>query len=196
MERDRQNRNSFPPTRMSLNSSFYKWAWGVVEGCKNDCEYCYARVEIERRGDNFSVPYFREDKLMEPFLVRPSRIFVNHLGDIAYTKVTDMERILDVCEELPEHEFIFMTKRPNVYFMYDFPDNCILGVTIEKPEYWWRAESVKKFKRTMCSVEPILGDFTGIDFSQFEFVVVGALIGSTGQEFYDTVIHDKIYYTR
>jgi hypothetical protein len=74
-------------------------------------------------------------------------------------------------------------------------------VTIESPAEWWRADIMKDIEgRQIASVEPILGDFTGYDFSQFEYVVIGALLRFDGtkftHEFYDTVKHGMKYYTR
>jgi protein gp37 len=183
---------------MKLNSKgWYKWAWGIIEGCTNSCDYCYARKRIEGKGRDFTKLRFREELLGEPYHVRPSRIFINHLADIMLFPKEVIGKILKVCNDLPEHEFIWMTKRPDKYRYYEFPDNCILGVTIESPEYWWRTSDIwDLYNRKMCSVEPILGDFTGYDFTQFEFVVVGCLQGSEDHSNYDSVKHDKIYYTR
>ena len=180
---------------MQLSKGFYKWGWGIIEGCRNGCEYCYAKKKIEKRGRDFTKLVFRTYLLNEPFKVKPSRIFVNHLGDIMCVPDNWVNEIINVCRELPEHTFIFMTKLPERYKEFDFSDNCILGVTIESPDKWWRT-GLMNGNRQMCSVEPILGDFTGYDFSQFEFVVVGSLIENNTHEFYDTVKHEKIYYTR
>jgi protein gp37 len=184
---------------MQLSSGFYKWAWGIIEGCQNDCDYCYAKTYYEKHNRDFSIARFDENLLIEPYKVDPAMIFVNHLGDIMgdWVKREWVKKILNVCKDLPEHEFLFMTKLPEKYKKFEFPDNCILGVTIESPDKWSRAEVMEYFdNRKMCSVEPILGDFTGYDFSQFEFVVVGCLIGENDHSNYDSVKHFKIYYTR
>jgi protein gp37 len=184
--------------RMKLNSKgWYKWAWGIVEGCTNDCWYCYAHDRIEGKGRDFTKLMFREELLDEPYHVRPSRIFINHLADIMLFPEEVINKILKVCNDLPEHEFIWMTKDPNMYRLYEFPRNCILGVTIETPEFWWRTSELwYSTARKMCSCEPILASFSGYDFSMFEFVVVGCLQGTEDHSNYDSVKHDKIYYTR
>lgn len=195
-----------PIIMMKQSAGFYQWAWDTVVGCKNGCEYCYAKRIIEKthRRDFTKVLYFN-DLWDEPAKVKPSLIFVNHFSDIMgeWVRADYIQRIIDTAKSLPEHEFLFMTKNPSRYYDFDFPDNCILGVTIESPDKWWRAETLKEVKprsRQMCSVEPILGDFTGYDFSQFELVVVGALWTFDDQpldkRFYDTVKHKNIYYTR
>ena len=182
---------------MQLSKGFYKWGWVIIEGCTNNCDYCYARKIIENRGRNFDKPVFNTYLLNEPFKIKPARIFVNYLGDIMCVPDDWVKKIIDVCKRLPDHTFIFMTKLSERYEKFAFPGNCVLGVTIESPDKWYRAEIMAKYaNRKMCSVEPILGNFAGYDFSQFEFVVVGSLIENNTHEFYDTVKHDKIYYTR
>lgn len=198
MKKNRSNLISMLP-RMDLSRGHYKWAWDVIEGCRNGCPYCFARKKIEARGQDFETPVFREDRINEPYKVGPCRIFVNQLSDIVGDWIPGewVERVLSVCRDLPEHDFIIQTKLPEKFTKYRFPDNCILGVTITKPEEWYRADIMKKYKnRKMCSLEPIQGDFTGKDFSQFEFVVIGCFIGEESKEFYNTVDHQKIYYTR
>ncbi len=181
------------PPLMVSSKGFYKWAWRIVEGCTNNCGYCYAEME----SNDFTKLRFHEDLINEPYKVDPSRIFVNYMGDIMLYDWKIVEQIIDVARDLPNHEFLFMTKLPQHYQCYEFPSNCILGVTIESPEYWYRSDKMKYLQnRKMCSVEPILGDFTGYDFSQFEFVVVGCLMGSDDHSLYHTVKHNSIYYTR
>jgi protein gp37 len=180
---------------MEKSSGFYKWAWDPVVGCHNGCWYCFARDKIK----NFEKIRFYEDKLGEPYKVEPSLIFVNQLSDLMSPDVPQewVQKIINVIWDLPEHEFLFLTKNPDGYMEYEFPHNCILGVTVEKPERWWRAERMLKYtNRKMCSVEPILGNFTGYDFSQFELVVVGCLIGTEDHQYYNTIKHPNIYHTR
>lgn len=190
--------------KMKLSSGFYKWAWDTVVGCKNGCPYCCAKHIVEEvHHRDFTKVLYYNDIWDEPSKVEPSLIFVNHYSDIMgdWVKADHIQKIIDTARSLPLHDFLFMTKNPIRYQHFEFPDNCILGVTVESPDLWWRAEIMEYLtNRKMCSVEPILGDFTGYDFSQFEFVVVGALITFDDKEhdkrFYDTVKHSKIYYTR
>ncbi len=190
--------------KMKANKGFYKWAWDTVVGCKNGCEYCYAKhiTEAVHHRDFSKVLYFN-DLWDEPAKVKPSLIFVDHFSDIMgdWVPAEWIQKVISVAESLPKHEFLFMTKNPVRYTDFKFPNNCILGVTIESPKEWVRAKIIEYLpNRKMASVEPILGDFTGYDFSQFEFVVVGALWTfddkPLDKRFYDTVKHSKIYYTR
>lgn len=185
---------NYPWTIMTQSKGFYRWAWDIIVGCKHGCPYCYAAHK-----KNFTTPRFNEYLLNEPYKIKPAMIFVNWLGDIMgeWVPAEWIEKILKVANDLPEHTFLFMTKNPKRYAEFTFPGNCLIGVTVETPDSWDRVEIMSAYKdRKMCSVEPIMGDFTGKDFSQFELVVVGSLIGSNSHEYYETVKHSNIYYTR
>lgn len=132
-------------------------AWNPSWGCRNNCEYCYARKIAKRfarqitskeygfRVDN-NLEYIDFDTLEERYLEqfhpiflysnfhkkfpnKPSRIFVNSMSDIAYWKPEWMEKVLDRIREYPQHTFQFLTKVPEIYFKYIFPGNCWLGIT-------------------------------------------------------------------
>lgn len=182
---------------MIKSAGFYKYAWDPIEGCNQGCTYCYARAQIEKIGQDFDKPQFFEERLVEPSRVKPCRIFVNHLSDIMGSWVPDewIEKVINVCRLLQEHEFIWMTKNPKRYLKFMFPNNCILGVTIETPDQWHRAEIMQAIQnRKMCSCEPILASFKGYDFDQFEFVVVGGLMGvNSDKKLFRTIKHWNIY---
>ena len=184
---------------MKISGGFYKYAWDPVEGCRHGCPYCYARTYLSARGKDFDTPTFYEKRLIEPSLVKPCRIFVNHFSDIMGDFIPSgwIDKIIEVIKSLPLHTFIFITKNPKRYYEFDFTDNCILGVTCESPAQWERVELMKGLRnRKMCSIEPLLGDFTGYDFAQFEFVVIGDLIGKVDHKHYDTILHSNKYFTR
>jgi protein gp37 len=189
--------------RMNKSAGFYRWSWDIITGCKNTCSYCYARERYVRSKMNFEDVKFHEKLLDEPSLVKPAMIFVNHEADIMgkWVPADWIEKIINSVTKYNQHTFLFMTKNPLRYKEFSFPDNALLGVTIESPSWWWRAEVMTSIaNRKMASVEPILGDFTGYDFSQFELVVVGALYDFTDnppdKKYYDTINHHNIYYTR
>lgn len=186
---------------MLKSTGFYDFAWNPIEGCLHGCDYCYAKIDIERRGKSFD-PKFYEERLEEPFKVKSSRIFCTHYTDMMgeFIPKSWIESVLNVIHLLPEHTFIFITKNPSRYYSFDFPQNCILGVTVESPDKWIRAEEMIVSKnRKMCSIEPMLGSFEGKDFSQFELIVIGALMGAKSHicsQWVNSVKHNNIYYKR
>lgn len=184
---------------MIHSDGFYDYAWNPVEGCLHGCPYCYAKRSFDIRGLDFK-PTFYEDRLNEPSQVGPCGIFVTHYTDLMgdFIPLEWVNKILDVCRSLPKHTFIFITKNPISYYKYSWPDNCIIGVTIESPEKFWRSKIIEELNvRKMVSIEPIFGSFDGFDFSQFELVVIGDLMyekSKTCIEWVNSVNHSNIFY--
>jgi len=145
--------------------------WNPVWGCRNHCEYCYARgiahfrykrmIEIEYNyhlKTNFNCkwtgrysglrefkPTFLDAQFNKKFPKKPQRIFVGSMSEIYYWKPEWMEMVIEKVKQYPQHTFQFLTKFPEVYRMYAFPINCWLGVTITK-ETDTNSEHFKKFR--------------------------------------------------
>jgi len=184
---------------MIKSDGFYDYAWNPVEGCLNNCPYCYAKKDIERAGKSF-VPTFYEERLLEPSKVKPCTIFATHYTDLMGDFIPGkwIDAVINECRSLPKHTFIFITKNPIRYYDFKWPENCILGVTIESSDKWHRAKTMEDLPyRKMASVEPIKGGFEDYDFSQFELVVVGALFGAvmkTKGKWVNSIKHPNIHY--
>jgi hypothetical protein len=52
-------------------------------------------------------------------------------SDISFANVEWMEAILERIEERSDRTFFFQTKDPQVFEKYDFPENVMLGITLE-----------------------------------------------------------------
>ena len=131
-----------------------------VWGCRNKCEYCYARIFANRFGEkmawremNFKYKNyfmgnnideywetklnlkefkltFLEHKFDKKFPKKPQKIFVGSMSEIAHWERRWIEVVLGRILCHPEHTFQFLTKYPDIYLRYDFPKNCWLGITI------------------------------------------------------------------
>ena len=166
-----------------------------VWGCKNHCEYCYARrinkrfwakmLENERNyhfrehqswawtGDQLRdlhdfIPTFLESQFDKKFPKKPQRIFVGSMSEIAHWERRWVEVVLGRILCHPEHTFQFLTRYPEVYDKYIFPKNCWLGVTITKEKDFERGIPylfVTSCNITFVSVEPILEHINPRPFS-------------------------------
>ncbi len=122
------------------NIKWSKWSWNPVTGCLHDCPYCYARDIANRFDGNFK-PAFHADRLQAPANTtipehrknEPgiNNIFVCSMADLfgKWVHPSWIEQVMDVCEEQPQWNYLFLTKNPDRYLEFHFPENCWLGAS-------------------------------------------------------------------
>lgn len=157
--------------------------------CRHGCGYCY--VKNIRRVVQPKEPFLDLDKLDEPqYIKTPKVIFVGNMTDIFgdWVPMRMIDPIIDMTIKYPQHTYLFMTKNPRRYSQFYFPDNAILGTTIDYPEktsdriddiYHAACRSAgsivvhRNRPLTMVSFEPLLGDPSGLDLTQVDWIVIG-----------------------
>ena len=146
-------------------------------------------------------PVFFPGRLGEPAKVKkPSIIFVGSMCDLFGDWVPNNWIIdtIKTCRENPQHTFMFLTKNPKRYAEFEFPDNCMLGATITKPSNDKIGSLYGHSNQTFISIEPLLGDFTGHEFTDIDLVIVGAMTGPGAikpkKEWIDSIKHHNIFY--
>lgn len=191
-----------------MNRSKIEWTdytWNPITGCKNNCEFCYARKLAEGRlkgrfgYENGFEPTFHEDRLMEPYKVRkPSMIFVCSMGEI-FGDDNPSEwgnRVMQVVAENPQHTFQFLTKCPHNIRTYlphiGTPQgkqsfvlpNMWIGVSVTCEEDLFRIDALRKAVlplfaggKLFVSFEPLLGEIRNPDLSDIDWVIIGAQTG-------------------
>jgi len=208
--------------------------WNPVWGCRNNCEYCYARGIAKRFGGikaeqeyfywgnkrtfknsikgihvmnelsskliNFE-PIFLEGTYHKVFPKKPQRIFVGSMSEIYYWKPEWIKMVIEKTKQCPQHTFQFLTKFPEVYFKYRFPENCWLGVTVTNNNDLIKGNNISDFLKINAndwgiryiSFEPLLEN---IRLRQiilyFDWVIIGAESGNRK----DKVIPKKEWVTR
>lgn len=153
--------------------------WNCVIGCSKNppCPYCYAHRMNKRFHfvKDYSKPEWIELNFQKKFPIKPKRIFVNSMSDIMFWKPRWMERVLKKIKEYPQHTFQFLTKFPEVYREYDFPENCWLGITITKNIHIQELNRIAvDTPYNFISIEPIQEK---IDFDNFLFEPDWIIIG-------------------
>jgi protein gp37 len=166
------------------NIEWAKWTWNPVTGCKQDCQYCYAKSIANRFYPEKFEPTFRPERLSaaQNTVIPKKRkdepgirnVFVCSMADLfgEWVPVAWIREVLTVCHENPQWNFIFLTKNPERYlenFFDDkpnFTDNCWVGATADTQERMVRAMNVfsnlgsKRPKVTFVSCEPLLEEIS------------------------------------
>ncbi len=170
---------------MSLNKTNIDWpglgfSWNPVVGCSHGCPYCYAkRINNHwKMIPDFTKPVFFLNRLDEPMKIKkPATIFVGSMCDIFSEGVSQtwIHHIIETVKNYPQHTFMFLTKKPEFYIQYDWPENSWLGTTIEKQSMYMRSAYMDALpNKKYASIEPILSDFTGFPLVHFDLIIVGA----------------------
>jgi protein gp37 len=182
------------------------WTWNPVWGCENSCLYCYARKIAKRFGKKISEkqtiddfknnreksvytedlfnfkPTWIESNFIKQFPKKPSRIFVNSMSDISYWKPEWINKVINKIKEYPHHQFLFLTKNPDIYNQYEFTNNCWLGTTIIN-QFQMNAFANSIFDdgytdkhKVFVSIEPIQEEIKM--YVNFDWVIIGRETGN------------------
>jgi DNA repair photolyase len=96
-------------------------------------------------------------------------IFCCDMGDVAFCEPNWMQQILARIEELSDRTFLIQSKNPSIFRNYHFPENVLLGTTIETdreklyqgissaplPSQRYKA-MMKLHSRKIVTIEPVL----------------------------------------
>lgn len=193
-----------------MNTTAIEWTevtWNPMSGCEKlseGCKYCYAMTLAERfRGTNAFPNGFdltiRPHKLDEPRrLKKPSMIFANSMSDLFWDAVPDdyRDKILDVIEDTPQHQYQVLTKRPHEMLRYSrrrrLPDNFWAGTTIESGRLF--EERISALIQVDASIrfisaEPLIGPFPAtMNLEQIHWMITG---GESGRHLISPRIRDR-----
>ena len=159
-----------------MNNTGIIWTeatWNPMSGCQKvsqGCKYCYAETIAEQKRGTRAFPNgfdltIRSHKLIEPFkLKEPCLIFVNSMSDLFWDKVPNdyRNKIVDVIEQTPQHEYQILTKRPDLMLQYSkyrkLPPNFWAGTTVENEAAMFRIKLLKQVDAEIkfISMEPLL----------------------------------------
>lgn len=152
-----------------MNNSGIEWTdytFNPMTGCLHGCYYCYARKIAENpyyaklfpKGFR---PHARPERLSQPSKIKKnSTVFVGSMTDMMGLWWSDeqIQRVINVCVENPQHTFLWLTKNPVRYQYFKWPENCWLGATVETQLEMYRAYDLLKTEAwRFLSIEPILG---------------------------------------
>lgn len=154
--------------------------WNVFVGCRYNCRYCSAKKlaltrlkNSPRYRDGFEPHYVPEEKGRK--FKAGDFVFVAYMGDISFAPREVVQDILDSIIRQPDVKFLFCTKNPNAYLLWEleYPDNLYLGATIESNydhgvtkaplvEDRYKAMVMLQHPHKFISIEPLMDFHIGI----------------------------------
>lgn len=148
----------------------------AFRGCFYSCAYCAFRNAL-RRSSCEKCRSFEPHAHLEVLNKTPPKtndnefITIGLTGDISFASDTTMQAIIHYCWLWPKHTFLIQSKNPAFFLEYKFPENVILGTTIESdivhrgiskaPGTRSRFDAMRQLEdcRKAVTIEPIM-DFT------------------------------------
>jgi len=157
-----------------------KKQWNIIVGCEYQCTYCVNSFQRQMKRQKHNCikcynyePHFHPERLKQslPRTYGDEFIWCCSSGDISFARREWMDKILKRVRELSNRTFFFQTKNPKCFHDYNFPDNVILGITLETNKSDRNYSSISKapkpikryadflslpFERKIVTIEPIM----------------------------------------
>jgi protein gp37 len=202
---------------------FCDFTFNPITGCCFSCDYCWAKKFNDRYfKQDFNIPQFHPERLNAKIpripkerngiasIISPDKpvIFTVDMGDI-FSKgvyVDWIERVFEFVRSHPEANFLFLTKKPLVYFAWEdvLPkENTFIGTSLDFAHNHKRLDPIREMAkrgyRTFVNIEPLMSRMDQVDFSGIDFVIVGALTGRKYRPdpaWHKSIAHPVIYYKK
>ena len=155
----------------------------LVIGCPVGCEYCYARNNCRRFHitDDFSKPGYYEQKLHILEREKPGNWLLTGMSDLSAWKEEWLTAVFQKLRDNPQHEAIFLSKRPDLLNIDTDLENAWFGVTITRRSELWRLQALRenvRAKHYHVTFEPLFDDPGEVDLTGIDWVVVGTMTGA------------------
>ncbi len=159
----------------------------LVIGCSVGCSYCYAGNNAMRyhMTDDFSRPEFFPGKLRMMDRPRPRNFLLTGMSDLAGWKAEWRGQVFEKIRANQQHQFIFLSKRPDLLDITTDLDNAWFGVTVTGKADLWRIDALKKNVRARhyhVTFEPLFDDPGTVDLSGIGWIVVGTMTGAQSRK--------------
>ena len=125
----------------------------IVIGCTVGCPYCYARNNVKRWHmiDDFADPAFFPSKLKMMEKKRPQNFLLTGMSDLSGWKLEWRDEVFAKIHENPQHQFLFLTKRPDLLDLNTDLENAWFGVTVTRKAELWRIDALRKNVKQITS---------------------------------------------
>ena len=155
----------------------------LVIGCPVGCPYCYARNNCRRfrMTDDFSKPVFFPEKLRLMDNPKPHNFLLTGMSDFSAWEKEWIERTFAKIRENPQHQYLFLSKRPDLLDIDTGLDNAWFGVTVTRRSELWRIDALRDNVRARhyhVTFEPLFDDPGIADLKGIGWIVVGTMTGA------------------
>lgn len=159
----------------------------LVIGCTIGCPYCYARNNVRRYHmiDDFEKPEFFPNKLKMMEKKRPQNFLLTGMSDLAGWKQEWQEQVFAKISENPQHQFLFLSKRPDLLDINTDLENAWFGVTVSRRAELWRIDALRKNVRAghyYVAFEPLFDNPGEMDLHGIEWMVIGTMTGAQSRK--------------
>lgn len=154
----------------------------VVIGCTIGCTYCYARNNVRRYHmiDDFEKPEYFPSKLRLMDKSKPQNFLLTGMSDFAGWQAAWRDEVFAKMAQNPQHQYLFLTKRPEQISFATELDNAWFGVTVTSSKEKHRIADLKKHikgKHYHVTFEPMFDNIGEVDFSGIDWIVIGTETG-------------------
>jgi len=135
--------------------------------------------------DDFSKPEFFPRKLRMIDKQRPQNFLLTGMSDFSGWHDEWRSEVFAKIRENPQHQFLFLSKRPDLLDFDTDLENAWFGVTITRKSELWRIDVLRKnirAKHYHVTFEPLFDDPGEVDFSGIDWIVVGTMTGAQSKK--------------